>query len=153
MHYSNLVLHFQVLKYPFWSLFLYAFMSETEILKFVLIKDLCLGWISINISGECVAIQVQIYNSSLLTVLLQCMWETTHIFRCRLNQDIWNFQNLLDYETFAKLLKSMNSKSDVMKKLENLWKKSKDYTKSIAQMLMCNFNDKGVYVINRNQNM
>ena len=60
------------------------------------------------------------------------------------------FQNLLDYDTFAKLLISMNSNSEFMKKLEDLWEKVKDDMKT---MLTPNFNEKRVYVINSNQNM
>ena len=47
----------------------------------------------------------------------------------------------------------MNSKSDLVIKFENLWKKAKDDMKSILQMLTSNFNEKRVYTINTNQNM
>ena len=67
--------------------------------------------------------------------------------------DILYFQNLLDYDTFAKLLVSINSKSEFIKKLENLWEKVKYDMKSILQMLTSYFYDERIYVIKGNQNM
>lgn len=47
----------------------------------------------------------------------------------------------------------MNSKSEFMKKLENLVTKVKDGIELIVQMLTPNFNERRVYIINKNPNV